>query len=431
MVVSMSETEFSRLNVFLEVQAKRLKVAEAASVLQLQRRQVFRLLRGLRQHGAANLASKRRRKPSNNRLPAAVRDLTMSLVKAHYADFGPTLAAEKLHEHHSCLVSRETLRKWMIEDGLWIDRRRRLPSVHQPRNRRERIGELIQIDGSKHHWFENRGPACSLIAYLDDATSRILHAAFVPSESTLDYLRETRMYVERHGRPIAFYSDKHAIFRVNNREAKGGEGMTQFGRALHELNIDIICANTPQAKGRVERSFGTLQDRLVKELRLAGISTIEAANVFLPGFLADYNTRFGKRSQSDQDAHRPAEDLAPLTDVFAWKEERTLSNNLTVQYDKILFMLEPSELTRPLARQRVTVVDYPDGRVAIRHQGRDLPYRTFDKLQKVNQAAIVENKRLGEVLAYIAEQQQLRDEGRSQKAPRRRGQADRHIFKVT
>ncbi|MGY4502107.1 hypothetical protein ACVWYH_006064 [Bradyrhizobium sp. GM24.11] len=336
-----------------------------------------------------------------------------------------------MHEHHNCLVSRETLRKWMIEDGLWIDHRRRLPSVHQPRNRRERIGELIQIDGSKHHWFENRRPACSLIAYLDDATSRILHAAFVPSESTLDYLRETRTYVERHGRPIAFYSDKHAIFRVNNREAKGGDGMTQFGRALHELNIDIICANTPQAKGRVERSFGTLQDRLVKELRLAGISTLEAANAFLPGLLANYNTRFGKLPQSNQDGHRPAEDLPPLTDVFAWKEERTLSNNLTVQYDKVLFMLEPNEITRPLARQRVTVVDYPDGRVAIRHQGRDLPCRTFDKLQKVNQAAIVENKRLGEVLAYIAEQQQLRDEGRSQKTPRRRGQADRHIFKAT
>lgn len=200
---------------------------------------------GLRQRGAASLASKRRGKPSNNRVPAAVRELTMSLVKAHYADFGPTLAAEKLHEHQSCLVSRETLRKWMIEDGLWIDRRRRLPSVHQPRNRRERIGELIQIDGSKQHGFENRGPECSLIAYLDDATSRILHAAFVPSESTLDYLRETRTYAERHGRSIAFYSDKHAIFRVNNREAKGGDGMTQFGRALHD-SISTSFAPTPR-----------------------------------------------------------------------------------------------------------------------------------------------------------------------------------------
>jgi hypothetical protein len=184
----------------------------------------------------------------------------------------------------------------MIEDGLWLDRRRRLPSVHQPRNRRARVGELIQIDGSRHFWFENRGPECTLIAYIDDATSRILHAAFVPSESTLDYLCETRAYVARHGRPIAFYSDKHAIFRVNKRDAAGGDGMTQFGRALHELNIDILCANSAQAKGRVERSFGTLQDRLVKELRLAGIATLDAANVFLPRFLEAHNARFGKPS---------------------------------------------------------------------------------------------------------------------------------------
>lgn len=431
MVVSMSDAEFSRLNILLEVQSERLRVADAADLLQLGRRQVFRLLGGLRKHGAASLASKRRGKPSNNQLPSAVRELTMSLVKAHYADFGPTLAAEKLKENHACLVSRETLRKWMVADGLWIDRKRRLSSVHQPRNRRERTGELIQIDGSKHYWFEGRGPECSLLAYIDDATSQILHAAFVPSESTLDYLRETRAYVERHGRPVAFYSDKHSIFRVNNREAAGGNGMTQFGRALSELNIDIICANSPQAKGRVERSFGTLQDRLVKEMRLAGISTIEAGNAFLPAFLASYNARFGKVAKSDQDAHRPGEDLAPLSDVFAWKEERTLTNNLTVQYDKILFMLEDNEITRRLARQRVTIIDYPDGHLAIRHNGRDLPYRTFDKLQKVNQASIVENKRLGEVLAYIAEQQKQLDMSRSAKAPRRRGQAERHMFKPT
>ena len=431
MVVSMSEKEFSRLSVLMDAQAGRLRIDDAARLLELKRRQVFRLLKGLRTDGAASLASKRRGKTSNNKLPAAVRELTMALVKERYADFGPTLAAEKLQENHACLVSRETLRKWMIEDGLWKDRKHRLPPVHQPRHRRERVGELVQIDGSRHYWFENRGPECTLIAYIDDATSRIQHAAFVPSESTLDYMRETQSYIERHGRPIAFYSDKHAIFRVNNREAAGGDGMTQFGRALNELNIDIICANSPQAKGRVERSFGTLQDRLVKELRLAGISDAAGANVFLPEFVAQYNARFGKPPRSDEDAHRTISATSPLEDVFAWKEERTLTSNLTVQYDKVLFMLEPNEVTRPLARQRVTIVDYPDGRIAIRHKGRDLPFRTFDKLQKVNQAAIVENKRLGEVLAYIAARQQEQTEGRSKKAPRRQGQAERHIFKVS
>lgn len=431
MVVSMSEREFSRLSVLTDVEAGRLRIDDAAQLLGLRRRQMFRLLKRLRTEGAASLASRRRGKPSNNKLPTAVRDLAMGLVKSFYADFGPTLAAEKLAEKHGCLVSRETLRKWMIEDGLWRDRRRRLPSVHQPRRRRERVGELIQIDGSRHYWFENRGPECTLIAYVDDATSRIQHAAFVPSESTFDYMRETRAYIERHGRPIAFYSDKHAIFRVNAREAAGGDGMTQFGRALNELNIDILCANSPQAKGRVERSFGTLQDRLVKELRLGGISDVCGANAFLPGFLTQYNARFEKSPRSEANAHRPVGDANPLLDVFAWKEERTLTSNLTLQYDKVLFLVEPNEATRPLARQRVMVFDYPDGRIAIRHKGRDLPYRTFDKLQKVSQGAIIENKRLGEVLAYIAARQAQRTEGRSKRAPRRQGQAERHMFKVS
>ncbi|WP_036261773.1 ISNCY family transposase [Methylocapsa aurea] len=429
-VVSMSDKEFSRLDVLLDVAAGRMSVREACALLGMGRRQAFRLLAGFRADGGASLISKRRGRPSNNRLPDAVRDLTMGLVKAHYADFGPTLACEKLAALHDCRVSRETLRKWMIEDGLWIDRRRRLPSVHQPRNRRERTGELIQIDGSKHFWFENRGPQCTLIVYIDDATSRILHAAFVPSESTLDNLRETRAYVEQHGRPIAFYSDKHAIFRVNKRDAAGGDGMTQFGRALHELNIDILCANSAPAKGRVERSFGTLQDRLVRELRLANVATLEAANAFLPGFLEAHNARFGKPPFAAADAHRPLQENVAIEDVFAWKEERTVSNNLTLQYDKILFILEPNEVTRPLARKRVTVFDYPDGRLAISHQGRDLPYRMFDRLQQVDQAAIVENKRLGPVLAYVAERQKELDMARSKKAPRRRGQAERHMFKV-
>jgi hypothetical protein len=431
MVVSMSEKEFSRLTVLLDVETRRLRVEDAMPLLGLQRRQVFRLLKQLRVSGAASLASRRRGRPSNNQLPQAVRELTMSLVKERYADFGPTLAAEKLMESHACIVSRETLRKWMIADGLWLDRKHRLPSVHQPRNRRERMGELIQIDGSKHFWFENRGPEATLIAYIDDATSRIMHAAFVATESTFDYLRETKVYVERHGRPIAFYSDKHAIFRVNKRDAARGNGMTQFGRALNELNIDIICANTPQAKGRIERSFGTLQDRFVKEMRLADVADVKSANAFLPSFLDAHNARFAKPPKSDCDAHRPVDEATPLLDAFAWKEERTLTSNLTVQYDKILFILEPSETARALARQHVTIIDYPDGRLAIRHNGRDLPYRTFDKLQRVDQAAIVENKRLGGVLAYIAARQQELDMGRSKKAPRRNGQADRHMFKAS
>src|SRR3954451_13532904 len=428
-VVSMSGKEFSRLDVLLDVEAGRLTVGEACAVMDLGRRQVFRLLAAFRAHGATGLVSRRRGRPSNKRLPAAVRDLILALVRERYADFGPTLACEKLAQLHGCRVSRETLRKWMIADGLWLDRHRRLPSLHQPRNRRARVGELIQIDGSKHFCFENRGGECTLLAYIDDATSRIQHAAFVSSESTLDYLRETRIYIARYGRPIAFYSDKHAIFRVNKRDAAGGDGMTQFGRALHALNIDIICANSSQAKGRVERANGTLQDRLVKEMRLRSIDTVAAGNAFLPVFMADYNTRFAKAPFDERDLHRPLVGDDDLDDAFAWKEDRPVSKNLTLQYDQVLLMLEPNEITRSLACKRVMVLDYPDGRFAIRHNGVVLHYRTFDKRPQLNQAALVENKRLGPVLAYIAEKQKELDMSRSAKAPRRRGQRN-HMFKV-
>ncbi len=207
-------------------------------------------------------------------------------------------------------------------------------------------------------------------------------------------------------------------------------GMTQFGRALHALNIDIICANSSQAKGRVERANGTLQDRLVKEMRLSGIDTLVAGNAFLPAFMEKYNARFAKVPFDDRDVHRTLViGHDDLDDAFAWKEERTVSVNLTLQYDQVLFILEPSGIARSLARKRVTVIDYPDGRLAIRYKGVDLPYRTFDKRPQVNQAAIVENKRLGPILAYIAEQQKQLDMSRSAKAPRRRGQKN-HMFKV-
>jgi hypothetical protein len=214
----MSKQEFSRLDVLLRVQSGRPGVSDARALIGLQRRQVFRLLHGLKQDGPGNLLSKRRGKPSNHRLPAEVRILA-SIVRERYADFGPTLAAEKLAEHHGCSVSRETSRGWMIADGRWQDRRHRLPVPHQPRRRRDYLGELAQIDGSEHAWFEDRGPPCTLLAFVDDATSRLMRRQFVASESAFDYFRSTRAYLEEHGKPVAFYSDKHGIFRVNSKDA--------------------------------------------------------------------------------------------------------------------------------------------------------------------------------------------------------------------
>jgi hypothetical protein len=428
-VIAMSRTEIDRMSVLQDVASGRIKVAEAATLMGLGRRQVFRLAKAYGQHGPEALVSRRRGRPSNRSYPATLRTEAIGIVRERYSDFGPTLAAEKLTELHGIHLGRETLRQWMMAAGLWQDRRARLKPVHQPRYRRECLGELIQIDGSEHWWFEERGPQCTLLVYIDDATSRLMHLQFVESESTFDYFAATRSYLEHHGKPVAFYSDKHGVFRVNRKDAASGDGMTQFGRALHALNIDIICANSSQAKGRVERAHSTLQDRLVKEMRLRGIDTIAAGNGFLPAFMEVYNARFAKAPFNDRDVHRLLAEHDDLDDAFAWKEERSVSVNLTLQYDQVVFMLEPNAITRPLARKRVTVIDYPDGRLVIRHNGLDLPYRTFDKRPQVNQAAIVENKRLGPILAYIAEQQKQLDMSRSAKAPRRRGQKN-HMFKI-
>jgi len=403
-VVSMSKREFDRLEVLMGVHAGRLRVTDACALSGLSRRQMFRLLQGFRQEGAASLVSKRRGRPSNRRLPSAVRDLALALVREHYCDFGPTLAAEKLAERHGCPVSRETLRGWMIADGLWRDRRHRLPSPHQPRRRRDCLGELVQIDGSEHAWFEDRGPPCTLLAYVDDATSRLLALRFVPSESAFAYFTVTRAYLEAHGKPVAFYSDKHGIFRVNRRDATGEE-LTQFGRALSALNIDILCADTPQAKGRVERAFATLQDRLVKELRLEGISTSEVANAWLPGFVADYNRRFGREPANGKDLHRPLSAQDDLDEILAWREARTVTKNLVLHYDRMMLLLEPTALARSLVRKTVEVVNYPDGRFAVRHEGADLPFRVFDTIATVGPGTVVERKRLGEALAYVQAQQ--------------------------
>jgi len=335
----------------------------------------------------------------------------LEFVRCRYADFGPTLACEKLTEQHGFEVSRETLRRWMIEVGLWIPRSQRLRRAHQPRHRRSCLGELVQIDGCEHFWFEDRGPKCTLLVYVDDATNKLMELSFVVSESAFDYFASTRAYLERHGKPVAFYSDKATIFRVPSRKnASNGRGITQFGRALSELNIDILCANTPQAKGRVERAHLTLQDRLVKELRLRAISTREAGNAYLPIFWDDYNRRFGRDPLNPHDAHRPLRDDEDLDLIFTWQEERKLSRDLTFHYNRVMYLVEPGPETLPLAGQRCRVHEHEDGHVEVRHANRPLPCSIFlDKAPHVLQGAIVSNKRLGAALSQIRRDQKERD----------------------
>src|ERR1700737_154287 len=339
-MVVMSQRELNRLDVLARPDSDRLTARAAAELMAITPRQTYRLLRRYRDGGASALANQRRGCPSNNRLPDVVRDHAIALVRERYADFGPTFAAEKLAERHDLKVSRETLRSWMRQAGIWMSRTER-KRVQQPRHRREHIGELIQIDGSEHRWFEDRAAACTLLVFVDDATSRLMELRFVASESTFAYFEALKAYLRRHGKPVAFYSDKHSIFRVSNESAASGNGMTQFGRALSELNIEILCANTSQAKGRVERAHHTLQDRLVKELRLASISTIEAANAFLPAFVQTYNGRFAKPPASERDLHRSMAGTNDLDDILCWREQRSVSRQLVVNNNPMKSLLRP------------------------------------------------------------------------------------------
>jgi len=275
---------------------------------------------------------------------------------------------------------------------------------YQPRYNRDCFGELIQIDGSYHDWFEGRAAKCCLLVYIDDATGKLLHLRFCEAETTFDYMLSTRAYIEQYGKPLAFYSDKHSVFRVNQKSRKDSQ-ITQFGRILNELNIDIIFANSPQAKGRVERANRTLQDRLIKEMRLEGIISIAEANAWLPCFIEHFNQKFAKCARNSKNLHRSlTESDAELEDIFTWQEPRKVTKNLTITYDKCIYLLEPTELNHKLVGQYISFLEYPDGTVALMHEGRKINYSVFNKLAGLQQNEVVENKRLGSVLAHIQQQ---------------------------
>ncbi|MTH61319.1 ISNCY family transposase [Paracoccus litorisediminis] len=404
--VMMSERDLKRMSVLKEVETGRLRATDAAAFLDLSRRQLHRLLTRFRAGGASGLAHKARGRNPNNMIDPARRSEILALVRAQYADFGPSFSAEKLAELHGIAISRETLRKWMIADGLWASRKYRR-QLHQPRLRREALGELIQIDGSEHRWFEDRRDPCTLLVFIDDATGNLMQMRFVTSETTFSYFEALKGYMKEHGLPVAFYSDKHSVFRVTRADARSGHGMTQFGRALNELNIEILCANSSQAKGRVERANRTLQDRLVKELRLAGISDMAAGNEFLPGFMEAFNARFARVPHRPDNLHR-AFNIEPdrLRRILCRRDERFVSQQLSLSYEKKRIILAPNDLSLAAAGKYIDLYEYPDGSVEVVMNGVSLAYTMFDKEQRVTHAAITENKRLGEILTIIKAQQE-------------------------
>ena len=377
----MSDKEIERLSVIERAASGSIRQSQAANQIGVCERHLRRLLQGYRKHGVGALISSRRGVSPNNRLPLSVRLRALELVRENYRDFGPTFAHEKLQSNHSREFCRsfsiETLRRWMIEDGLWNRRRRRSSRVHSPRPRRRCFGELIQIDGSAHEWFEKRASGCTLIAFIDDATSSVTEWRFCEVETTFDYWESLRRHVVRYGRPVCIYSDRHGIFRVNSQENHTLCEDTQFARALKELNIEPICANTPQAKGRIERLFKTVQDRLVKELRLRGISTMGQGNMFLEGYREAFNEQFAKQPADAEDAHRQLMHNDRQMKLILSKQcQRVLSKNLICQYRNVQYSVQRKSPGYSLRGARVTVCEHRDGEVVLLYKGRELSYKT-------------------------------------------------------
>jgi transposase len=373
----MSHRELSRLEVVQRVRRRTLTQRRAAELLSLSVRQVKRLCRAYKAAGAPALVSRRRGHPSNNRLAPQAVSAALGLLRTRYPDFGPTLAQEKLCQEHGLRLSVESVRQLMIRAGLWQVRRARKPVIHQLRERRARLGELIQIDGSPHDWFEGRAPKCTLLVLVDDATSRLMHLSLVEAETTFNYFAAVRAYVRGYGKPRAFYSDKFSVFRPTRPAALSGTGLTQFGRAMRELSIGSLCAHSPQAKGRVERANQTLQDRLTKELRLRSLSGLAEANAYLPEFMADYNARFARPPRSAEDAHRPLGAGEHLGRILTVVERRVLSKNLTLSYGNVIYQIKTRRPAYTMRHASVEVREAGSGEISIEYKGRALAYSIY------------------------------------------------------
>ncbi len=383
-LLTMSMREADRLKVIHEVLAGKLKQGQAGQQIKRSRRQVIRLCRRVRKEGHRGIIHGLRGRPSNHQLKPGLLNEALALVKAKYEDFGPTFAKEKLQRLHGIKISTSALRYGMIDNDIWKAKRPK-PKHRAWRERRTCVGMLVQLDGSDHDWFEGRGPRCVLLVYIDDATSRILYAEFVHVEDTLTLMRATKTYLLRYGRPIAFYVDKDSIYKVNRQatieeELRDVDPITQFTRAMEELNIEVIPANSPQAKGRVERGFGTHQDRLVKELRLAGISTMQAANTFLwEVYILDHNARCAVEPANRTDAHRPLLKCHRLEEILSLRTERTVFNDFTVRFQNQFFQVLPDQPVHARPKSKVLVEIRLDQSTHLRFKDQYLNFKPIAK----------------------------------------------------
>jgi len=373
----MNGKDRDRLKVLHEVRRGHLTQKEAGEQLGVTERWVRELVARMRKEGDGGILHRLRGRASNRKIPEKTRQKAVQWVKAKYRGFGPTLASEYLGKREAVNVSKETLRQWLIEAGVWKRKKRRVEEVHEWRPRRSCRGELVQWDTSEHDWLEGRGEKLYLIALIDDATSRLL-ARFVRHDSTEENLRVLGSYLERWGRPRAFYTDKAGLFQVNrpaSREEQlaGDAARTQIGRALEELGIERIAAHSPQAKGRVERCFGTLQDRLVKGLRVAGARTREEANAYLEReFLPEWEQRFTVEPRNPTDAHRRLEPEHDLAAILSQVESRVVTNDYTLRFQGESYRVVREGIPAGLRGSSVRVERRLDGTMAVRFRGRYL-----------------------------------------------------------
>src|ERR1700688_1112675 len=366
---TLSQKELQRVSAISACIQGDMACARAAALLCLSVRQIKRLKKRLREDGAAALAHANRGRPSHRRLPDAVRQRIVQLARSTYVGFNDHHLCEKLVEREGFSLSRETLRRLLRQNGLGSPRKRRAPAHRQRRLRCARLGELVQLDGSPHDWLEGRGQRLTALGMQDDATGKILAAQFFPSETTFGYLCLLRQLLRRHGVPLAFYGDHSGIFVRNDddwtvdEQLAGKRQPTQFGRALEQLAVTFIAANSPQAKGRVERLWGVLQDRLCSELRLAGAQDLDSANAVLRKFIADYNRRFARQARESATAWRETPDR--LDRICCFVHERTVSNDNVVQWAGRRFQIPQQARRFSFAGAKVQIYQALDGRVSL------------------------------------------------------------------
>jgi transposase len=377
-MITMSRKEATRLHIIHQALDKRITQAEAAALSGLSDRQIRRLIKRIRQDGDEGICHRSRGASSNHRISAKIKEKTLRFFREEYRDFNLTHATEQLAETHRIAISRETLRLWLTRADIPY-KKRKARKHRQWRKRKAHFGEMVQIDGSHHDWFEGRGPVCVFMGYIDDATSTV-SGRFYAYEGTIPAMDSMKRYIKRYGIPQSVYLDKHSTYKspaepTIEEQLNDQRPMSHFEKSLSELGTCVIHANSPQAKGRVERLFRTLQDRLVKEMRLSGIASVDDANEFLKTFLPKYNRKFKKSAASNADLHRPALPSRGLDRILCIKAERTVRNDFTVIYGSKLYQIEKATRAKTIILE-----ERLDGTLHITHNGHDLAYREIESM---------------------------------------------------